>query len=174
MTEHTSTHESTPEQREHLWDLIKDIKFAMFTTRHDNGHLHARPMTTQNRSIDEGASLWFFMSRKNGPANDLANEPSVNVAYADPSKDCYVSVSGKAAVVEDEAKKKALWSKMNDAWFPGGPTDPDVAMVEVKMTHAEYWDVKDSQIVQLFKMAKAAATGDRPDLDSEKGSVRLS
>ena len=50
--------------RERLWEMIKDIRFAMFTNRHGNGHLHSRPMTTQNKAIDEVSSLWFFMSRK--------------------------------------------------------------------------------------------------------------
>ena len=40
----------TSDQRKLLWKLIKGIKFAMFTTRHGNGHLHARPMTTQNKN----------------------------------------------------------------------------------------------------------------------------
>ena len=52
----------TTQARTQLWDLIKDIKFAMFTTRHGNGHLHARPMTTQNRSLEADDSLWFFMA----------------------------------------------------------------------------------------------------------------
>ena len=52
------------DQREHLWSMIKDLKFAMFTTRHPNGHLHARPMTTQNKKLDEDDRLWFFMSRR--------------------------------------------------------------------------------------------------------------
>src|SRR4029079_3613182 len=30
------------EARDKLWKMIKDIKFAMFTTRRGNGHLHAR------------------------------------------------------------------------------------------------------------------------------------
>lgn len=173
MSNHTEHLTNTPGTRAHLWDIIKDIRFAMFTTRHGNGHLHSRPMTTQNRNIDEDASLWFFMSRLNGPVDDLTHDPVVNVAYADPGKDSYVSVSGKATVVDDSSMKQKLWSKMNDAWFPDGPTDPDVALVEVRISHAEYWDVKQSKFVQLLKMAAAAATGDRPELAGEKGSVRM-
>src|SRR6187200_2313483 len=111
----------TQNERELLWKLIKNIRFAMFTTRHGNGHLHSRPMTTQNGKIDEDSSLWFFMSRKSEPAQDLQREPTVAVVYADPSSDSYVSVSGEGAVVEDRAKKQQLWSKMTEAWFPNGP-----------------------------------------------------
>ena len=163
----------TQHDRDKLWDLIKDLKFAMFTTLHSvNGHLHSRPMTTQNSRLDEDSSLWFFMSRKSEPVADIASRPAVNVAYADPGKDSYVSVAGSAAVVEDMDKKRQLWSKETGAWFPGGVDDPDCALVQVKITHADFWDVKDSKVVQLIKIAKAAVTGTPPDL-SEHGKVRM-
>ncbi len=162
------------EAREHLWGLIKDIRFAMFTARHPaHGHLHSRPMTTQNSKLDEDSSLWFFMSRKGEPVADLLQEPNVNVVYADPGADSYVSVSGQAAVVDDLAKKEQLWSKMAEAWFPGGVTDPDLALVQVRISHANYWDVKQSKFVQLFKMAKAVITGQPPTNMGEHAEVRM-
>ena len=158
----------TTEKRELLWTLIKNIKFAMFTTRHGNGHLHARPMTTQNKGLESDESLWFFMSRKGDPAADVIADPVVNLVYADPSEDTYVSVSGTAAIIEDAAKKQQLWSQRVEAWFPGGPTDPDLALLTVEIGHAEYWDVEESKMKQLFKMAKAALTGEHPHLGEHK------
>ena len=159
--------------REKLWDLIKDIKFAMFTTRHGNGHLHSRPMTTQNGKIDEDSSLWFFMSRSGDVVKDIAAEPAVAVVYADTNADDYVSVSGQARVVDDMAKKKQLWNTMTEAWFPGGVEDPDVALVQVSITHADYWEAKDNKLTQLFKMARAAVTGHPPTDMSERGRVQM-
>lgn len=156
-----------------LWELVKDIRFAMFTTRHSNGHLHSRPMTTQNSTLDEDAGLWFFMSRASEAVADLTADATVNVVYADPGDDSYVSVSGTAVVVEDPAKKQQLWSKMTEAWFPGGPTDPDLALVCVKISHANYWDVKQSKVVQLYEIAKAAITGKRPTDLGEQVEVRM-
>jgi general stress protein 26 len=95
------------------------------------------------------------------------------VVYADTNADDYVSVSGQARVVEDMAKKKQLWNKMTEAWFPGGVTDPDVALVQVSITHADYWEAKDNKLTQLFKMAKAAVTGHPPTDMSEHGRVRM-
>ena len=164
---------STTDSRKLLWDLIKDTRFAMFTTRHGNGHLHARPMTTQNKAIDEDKSLWFFMSRRGDPVDDIEADSTVAVVYANPSSDSYVSVSGTAYVRDDAAKKQQLWSQGAQAWFPGGPTDPDVALVEVQIIHANYWDVKESKIVQLFEMAKAAVTGKPPTDLGEHGEVRM-
>jgi general stress protein 26 len=99
---------NTENPKDTLWDLIKDIRFGMFTTRHGNGHLHSRPMTTQNTVIDDDESLWFFMSRKGEPVADISTDKRVNIAYADPDDDSYVSVSGEANVVEDMAKKTEL------------------------------------------------------------------
>ncbi|HEX2540756.1 MAG TPA: pyridoxamine 5'-phosphate oxidase family protein [Caldimonas sp.] len=161
------------ESRQLLWKMIKDIRFAMFTTRHGNGHLHSRPMTTQNKEIGADGSLWFFMSRSSGPVDDLKSDPIVNLAYADPDADTYVSVSGTAAVVEDAARKNQLWNKQTEAWFPKGPTDPDLALVQVQIVHANYWDVKDSKLVQLYEMAKAVVTGKPPTDMSEQGEVRM-
>jgi len=158
--------------RELLWDLIKDIKFAMFTTRHANGHLHARPMTTQNKALEADDSLWFFMSKTSGPVEDIKANPVVSLVYADPSSDTYVSVSGTAAMLEDAAKKQQLWNKTAEAWFAGGPTDPDLALVQVEIIHANYWDVKESKPVQLFAMAKAVFTGKPPQL-GEHAEVRM-
>src|SRR5687768_3057522 len=91
----------TPDDPEHtFWSLIEDLRFAMLTTRDAEGRLRARPMTTQNpRHADDEphpSRLWFFLSRSSETAGDLGRDPRVNLAYASPDKDRYVSVSGSA------------------------------------------------------------------------------
>ena len=163
-------HDQTAQGQDKLSELIKDIKFAMFTTHKVQGHLHSRPMTTQNKRIEDDA-LWFFMSRSGDPVSEFQGDDQVNVAYANPSSDTYVSVSGVATVVEDPAKKAALWNKAAEAWFKGGVDDPDLALVRVRIEHADYWDVKENKLVQLYKMAEAAVTGNPPTM-GEHGHIR--
>ncbi|MES1978469.1 MAG: pyridoxamine 5'-phosphate oxidase family protein [Pseudomonadota bacterium] len=157
-----------------LWDLIKDIKFGMLTHRHANGELHSHPLTTQNKSDDEGANLYFFISRKSELGQRILQDGNVNVSYADPGDDSYVSVSGTATILEDQAKKEALFNAIAKAWFPGGATDPDLALLQVAIGHAEYWDVSDSKMVQLAKMAKAALTGEPPKKLGEHKELSVS
>ena len=165
------THDQTSHGQEKLSDLIKDIRFAMFTThKRDGGHLHSRPMTTQNKHIDDDA-LWFFMSRSGDPVAEFEGDDQVNVSYADPGADTYVSVSGIAEVVEDPMKKQALWNQAAQAWFKGGVDDPDLALVRVRIEHADWWDVKENKLVQLYKQAEAALSGKTPRM-GEHGHVR--
>ncbi len=162
MNDPTNAHET-------LWKLIKDIRFGMLTHRTSTGMLHAHPLTTQNKKLDTHADLYFFISQKGELYERLLTDGEVNVSYADPGDDSYVSLSGQARFVDDRALKEALWSPMAKAWFPGGVTDPDLALLAVRIRHAEYWDVDESKMVQLFKMAKAAITGEQPrDLGEHK------
>ena len=100
---------SDTDDRERLWSLVKDIRYAMFTTRRDDGQLHSRPMTVQNGRFEDD-DLWFFMSRRNGPVPDLERDRVVHVGFADPDGDRYVSVSGEAQVVDDPVRARAMWS----------------------------------------------------------------
>ena len=157
-----------------LWTLIKDIKFGMLTHRHSDGELHSTPLTTQNKADDEGTDLYFFISRKSDVAACVAKDANVNVAYAHPGDDRYVSVAGHASIVEDQAKKDYLFTSFAKAWFPGGATDPDMALLQINIGHAEYWDVKESKMVQLAKMASAAITGKPPENMGDHKEMNLS
>lgn len=145
-----------------LWELIKDTRFGMYTHRHGDGLLHSHPLTTQNRSVDEDATLYFFVPRDGDIARHAAEDDLVNVAYANPDDDSYVSVAGRAALVEDDERKRALFNPAAKAWFPKGVEDPNLGLLAVRIEHAEFWDVKESKVTQLLKMAKAAVTGGGP------------
>lgn len=160
---------STTDDQSRLWDLIKDTRFGMLTHRHGDGQLHSHPLTTQNKKVDEGATLYFFVPKDGDIARHVAVDESVNVAYANTDADSYVSIAGSAALLEDPAKKEELFTTLAKAWFPKGVSDPNLGLLAVRIVDAEYWDVNDSKMVQLFKMARSAITGKPPtDLGEHK------
>ena len=166
--------ENASDSRDKLWSLIKDMRFAMFTTSHGGGHMHGRPMTTQNTGLGAENCLWFFVARSGEPYADISADSNVCLSYAHPGDDTYVSVSGIAHVNNDIERIKALWTKFAEAWFPAGPTDPNLALVEVQITHAHYWNVKESKIHQLFSMSKASVSGSQPTQLGESVEVSMS
>ncbi len=165
---------STENSMHVLRNLIKDIKFAMLTTRSNDGRLVSRPMTTQALDEDDIDALWFFVAKSGGVVEDMTSDHHVCVCYADPDNDTYVSVSGEAVLEEDLQHKQSLWSHMNQAWFPNGPADPNVGLLRVDIVRAHYWDVKKNKLMQLYDIAKANLIGTQPKGigDSVEVSVR--
>jgi hypothetical protein len=52
----------------------------------------------------------------------------------------HVSLSGRATLVRDAAKASELWSPLYREWFPKGLEDPELALLRIEVTRAEYWD----------------------------------
>lgn len=142
-----------------LGDMIKGIRIAMFTTADTDGSLRSRPMATQEPEFD--GQLWFFTGLSSAKVNDVQRDQHVNLGYAAPDDNRYVSVSGTAQLVRDQAKIEELWSPLIKAWFPKGKDDPDLALLRVDVESAEYWDSPSSTMVQIAGFLKAVTTGQR-------------
>jgi general stress protein 26 len=167
--------ECMPDRKQHevLWDLISETRFCMLAHRHADGSLHSHPLTTMNRELGEDGALYFFVSRSTELGQRLAQDGNVNLSYGNVDKDTWVSVTGTAGVLEDLQKKKELFGPMAKAWFPGGPEDPDLELVQVRVSEAEYWNVKENKLLQMLKMGKAAITGTRPSGMGEHKQVQF-
>jgi general stress protein 26 len=152
----------TREGLRELWEKIRDVRVAMLTTAAADGRLHSRPMYTQQEELPDG--LWFLTSRTSEKAREVMDEHDVNLAYADPGKNLYVSVAGRGRLVDDRAKARELWNRMNEAFFPGGPDDPDLVLLHVEPTSAEYWEGPSGKVQQLFAVARTMVTGDARDM----------
>jgi len=154
-----------------LADRIGSMRFAMFTFRDQYDHLVSQPMTKQQ--VDDAGGLWFFVNSTSELWDSIAHQPEVNVSFADSEDSNYVSVSGRAERVVDRDQIRRLWNPMVQAWFPAGPEDQHAVLVRVDPHAAEYWDSNDSKMVRMFAMAKAAVTGQQPDVDAEHGTIRM-
>ncbi|MGB6182602.1 MAG: pyridoxamine 5'-phosphate oxidase family protein [Rhodococcus sp. (in: high G+C Gram-positive bacteria)] len=141
-------------------ELVSDAKLCMFTTRGTDGHLKARPMALQETDFD--GDLWFFAAADSRKVADIDADPSVGVSFQ--SGTSWVSLSGTARVVRDDAKKKELWSQGVAAWFENGPDSDEVVLLHVEAEGAEFWTAPGSKVTTLLAYAKSRITGDRPDI----------
>lgn len=141
-----------------LGELIKDIKFAMLTTVEEDGRLRSRPMATQQSEFD--GNLWFFTNANAPKVDEVQGHQKVNVSYAEPKDQKYVSISGTAELVRDRQKIEELWDPTYKAWFPKGLEDPDLALLKVSIDQAEYWDSPSSAVVRLVGFVKSVVTGE--------------
>ncbi len=150
---------STIEEKQKVWELIKDVGIALMVTQTDGG-LRGRPMAAVNKSFD--GELWFASRDETPKIGEIAGESHVLLAYSEPKSQNYVSVAGSARIVHDSAKVKELWSEGLRVWFPKGPDDPGIALICVTVDSAEYWDSPSSKWLYAYGYAKARLTGEPP------------
>lgn len=143
-------------------ELISGIEIAMMTTVDESGSLHSRPMYTQQTEFD--GTAWFFAYGSSPKARDIQRDPQVNLGYANPKDQTYLSLAGRARISWDKAKMGELYTPFLEAWFPQGLETPDIALIEVEATSAEYWDAPSSTVATLIGLVKAKATGQAPDI----------
>ena len=144
-----------------LGSLIKDVRICMLTTVDTDGHLHSRPMAAQQVEFD--GDLWFLTGKSTCKASEVKYDSHVNVSFADTSDNKYVSVSGRARLLDDRKKIEELWNPLYKAWFPKGLDDPDITLLKIEVTRAEYWDSPNGTVTYLAGLAKALVTGQRAD-----------
>jgi general stress protein 26 len=143
-----------------LDELIKDIRIAMLTTVDEDGSLRSRPMAAPQVAFD--GELWFFTGADAPKVEEAQQHHQVNVSFAGPEHQCYVSISGTATLVRDRQKMEALWSPWFRTWFPQGLDEPHLTLLKVDVEKAEYWDAPSSTMVQLYGVVKATLTGKAP------------
>ena len=153
-----------------LAELIRGVDIAMFTTVGVDGRLFSRPLGTQEVEFD--GDLWFATGADSPMIAVITAYPRVNVAYASPSGNTYVSVSGTARVVHDRAKIDELWSPAMKIFFPGGKDDPNLRLIHVSAESAEYWDGPGGLLGKALYFVLSAVTDD-PGAMSDTGTVDL-
>ena len=149
-----------------VWELIKDIRVAQLVTHGESETLSARPMQAVNKHFD--GTLWFFTQNTSPKIQEIQRNANVLLSYSEPAKQDYLSVQGKAEVVQDRAKIDELWSEPLRAWFPQGKDDPKIALLRVDVTRAEYWDAPSSALVMIYGYAVARLTGKTPKVGENK------
>jgi general stress protein 26 len=154
-----------------LDELLEGVRIAMLTTIAADGSLHARPMALQRSASDEEA-LWFITGLDSEKARESEADEHVNVSIAK-GDDRWVSISGTARVVRDQARLEEFWSPFAEAWFPNGPSDPNVGLMRVQPRTAEYWESNSPKPVRMLQMARAALTKQPPSDLGTSGTLRL-
>ena len=148
-------------------ELVKDIDFCMLTTVDENGDLHSRPMSV-NGDIDPDGDLWFFTAASSHKVSEIDKQPKVNVNFADPENQNYVSITGTAQLVRDRKKIEELWKPEFKMWFPEGKDDPDIALLRINLEKAEYWDSPSSTVGFALRFVSSLVTGKEAEYGENK------
>lgn len=130
-----------------LAELIKEIGVGMLTTVTPDGTLRSRPMISAEPEFN--GELWFFTEMEAPKVEEVQENAEVNVSFASPHDQHYVSISGPARLVRDERKAEILWKPKYSVWFPSAVEASTLGFIRVAVKRAEYWDASDSRMVQI-------------------------
>jgi len=159
---------------EELFELIHDIDLCMMTTRGDDGALVSRPMSTQHhKNLDESKDLWFMTRTDTHKVDEIERNPDLNLGYSKDGE--WVSVTGTARIVTDRQTIRDLYDPSWKAWLEdnggdenGGPDDPRIALIVVRVDRAMYFKRTTPKPIMYFELAKAMITGTPPKLGEER------
>lgn len=142
-----------------VWAAIEKQRIAMLTTLQGD-HLVSRPMASLARPED---GKIYFVSRMDEKIGEIGGSAPVNLAYSDPHKNTYVSISGLARTTQNREKLQELWSMWIEAWLPEGPDGEDVALITVDPNEAKVWESTSSTLLYAGKVIAAVIRQRPPD-----------
>ena len=130
---------------ERVWQLMKNIGITMLASW-DGKELQSRPMGAYVRP--EENAVYFLADRRHHKDEDLNKYSKVCLAFSDTSGQKYVSVAGHVEILEDRGKIQELWGLPAKAWW-SSPEDPNIRLLKVTPTDAQYWDAPGSAIAYV-------------------------
>lgn len=136
-----------------LRELLDGMEICVLTTLGSDGSFRCRPMQMQRH---DGGVLWFATSLDSQKCEDLRVSPRCGVAFV--KGHTYVSISGRAELVQDRALVRELWNAGWRAWFPDGPDQPDLVLLKITPEHVEWVAPEGGAVRWLVTGVKNALT----------------
>ena len=116
-----------------LWTRMASSPFVMVGLA--NGKDHSEPLTAQ-LDEDQVDTLYFFI----GKDNRLAAGGEAMAQFVSKGHDYFACLAGNVAIDNDKAMIDKLWSTSVESWFPGGKSDPNLALLRFDISSAELWE----------------------------------
>ncbi len=146
------------DEKQSFLEVLQHFDTGMLCTRNPDGTLHARPMALAE--VRDNGDVWFVTGVGTEKVEEVLKDSSVLVTCQ--SKTRFLSLSGVAELVGDEAMIDRLWREPWRAWFPEGKNDPRLVLLHVRATAAEYWDESGTRGMRYaYEAAKSIFKGKR-------------
>jgi len=126
--------------------IIDTAQCHILITVDENGKPQARTMSVF--PIEENMVIWLGTSTDSRKVKQIKNNPNVMVYYYDTKGHSYVSIAGRARLINDPQKKEHYWKKSWTRYYPD--PEKDYILIEVTPKRLEicsykyklFWDSK--------------------------------
>ena len=143
-----------------LAEKMKDIDFAVLSTRTEGGAIAGRPMSN-NREVDFDGDAYFFTLEETRTVGDIRRDSQVGLAYQARSgmlgmRPFFLTVEGRAELIQDKARFVEHWTSDLDRWFEQGVDTPGLTLIKVAAQRVHYWDGYDEREIKVGTEASHA------------------
>jgi general stress protein 26 len=148
--------------KKNLFDVVNDFDVAMLVT-HAPHAIHARPMAIAQ--LDYGLGIYLITDINSIKVDEIATNQHALLTFQSARR--FASVSGVVEVLLDPQLITEVWKESWKVWFPGGKTDPNIALLKFTAHEGEFWDNAGMQgLKYVYEAAKAYVTGETPEMDT--------
>ena len=148
-----------------VWDIIERARIGMLTTQFSGG-LRARPL--EMRADSDVGLIWFLTDVRGAKDDEINAAHDVGLVLVDVDSGVYLSVTGRATATRDSAKAKEIWKGTDDIWFPGGPDDPNLRVLQFEPNSAELWEGQSSAVGTTVEFSKTRLIGEKHTLSENR------
>jgi general stress protein 26 len=119
-----------------FWKALKsDMTMMIGLDGVEDGH--ARPMTAQLEG--NRGPIWFFTAKDNSIVQRLGVNDRAIATFASKGHDLFATLHGRLSIDNDGEIIDRLWNRWIAAWYKGGKTDPNLALLRLDPDRAEIW-----------------------------------
>jgi general stress protein 26 len=159
----TPPEDSTADHAERIVEILRDTSVAMLITQSEDGVVSARPLALVGEAEKLPERVTFITNAHSAWIADIHAHPVVGLTLQ--SRASYCFLRGRAQLSPDRERLRGYWSKAQDLWFKDGADDPDAVLLDIHVSHAEYWDSSGAAGLRFaIEAGRALLTGDTVDV----------
>jgi len=119
-------------------ETVEAVPTCLAITVNGDGGANARAINPSKPSTEW--VIRFMTDRRTRKFSEIVRTGRMTLVYFHEAGGAYVSLVGRARIIDDVTVKQAGWHPGNFKWHPGGPTDPNVVIVEFEAERIETWN----------------------------------
>lgn len=144
-------------------DILNKIDICLMSSYKDDRQIHTRPMAVVRKKDSPEPCLYFYIRNSSQVEKEIKGKRDVYLSYMDSNTHLYVSFKGQGEIKHDEDLKRELWSPKLKSWFPEGLDDPELGLVEVKLSEAYIWDKTTGREIKFDNNTQALHTPEQQE-----------
>jgi general stress protein 26 len=119
-------------------ETVDAVPSCLAITVGRNGDANARVVNPGK--MTDAWTVRFMTDRRTRKVGEIERTGRMTLVYQHDAGGAYVTLVGRAAIIDDVAVKTAIWRPQSFKWHPGGPADPNVVLIEFTAGRIETWN----------------------------------